>query len=83
VSAENKWERALGATYDVLCELERQLGERLTVEDARLLGKAIMYCKYWKQPEFDERWAHGDEGTKDEAAAEASEGSEAGNAGGT
>jgi transcriptional regulator with XRE-family HTH domain len=78
----NKWERALGATYDVLCELERQLGNRLTVDDARLLGRAIMYSKYWKQPEFDERWANGNEGPEDEAGAKAPEDGEAGDSGG-
>lgn len=56
----NKWEKALGEVYDLLCELERHRGNNATKEEALLMHRAIERCKYWKQPEFDNKFADDD-----------------------
>ena len=56
---ETKWTQALGDAHDTLCDLEESLGEKVNVEQARLLGRAISACKYWKQPEFDMKFGRG------------------------
>lgn len=69
---ENKWTNALGLVYDTLCTLERFQMERDIregrdvdevssddIHEARLMSRAIEGCKFWKQPEFDIKFAEG------------------------
>lgn len=53
----NKWQKALGLVYDQLCELEMSASSKLTREEYIQLSNCIDYCKYWKQPEFNERFS--------------------------
>jgi hypothetical protein len=49
-------ERALDAIYTHLCDLETLLGDSPSKEECRLLHLGIEHCKYWKQPEFSNRF---------------------------
>lgn len=58
VEPTSKHERALGRIYDLLCELEKDLGDDIgTPENARRLHRSIESCKFWKHPEFELKFA--------------------------